>query len=380
MSDTLTDRPDKLPDLTRWNRAGLSKFKYTDGDAAVWLEELRIALLGHYMRGADADVRIPEVWRDAFLRPPKDWPDAVQAKEKVQWDRLAPELPPIQDTRGRRNKRLLDQYYAETDDYSWEIARAFARASHVLLGTLDAFANEGYLRTATQWDNLRRLAAMVNYQPTPPASATTTLALLLKEDTGAVDIATGLAMKFTPPEGGAPLVFETHEKIAAHQDLNAARAQDWNINSRAIQFGKKAKLEKSLIGAEREEIELTPHALTWLLPKKETLAPGDLVVIADGAKGHASLIAAIEQDSEAETADIKLTDVPEGSFMHHSTRLLSQPQDVRRALPVTSSSKSIIKTDASAFAVGDVVEVTFGTETGFFEVLEAAGDLSLIHI
>ncbi len=375
MTDTQTDRPDKLLDLTRWNRAGLSKIKYTDGDAAVWLEELRIAFLGHYMRGADAEKRVPEVWRDAFLRDPADWPDAVEAKDLVDWARLAPELPPVQDTRGRRNKRLLEQYAEHTDDHSWEIARAFARASHVLLGTLDAYANEGYLRTATQWDNLRRLARMVNYQPTPPASATTTLALLLKPDTGPVDIEPGLAMKYTPPEGGAPLIFETHEKVAAHPDLNAARARDWNINSETIVFGQTAKLDSLTSGKSKgDPAAQEPRLITWECPKKETLAPGDLVVVADGARGDASLIGAVSQDEEAETADIRLTDVLSKTFVYHSTRLMTQPQDVRRALPVTKPGKSILKTDAAAYAAGDLVQVKTSTETLVVEVLEAFGD------
>ena len=57
-------RNDYLFDLTRWNRAGLSGFQYVDGDAAVWLEEERIALLGLYLRDIAPDDRTPEKWRD----------------------------------------------------------------------------------------------------------------------------------------------------------------------------------------------------------------------------------------------------------------------------------------------------------------------------
>ncbi|MEP3846894.1 MAG: hypothetical protein ABJM43_16275 [Paracoccaceae bacterium] len=378
MTDTHTSRPDKLLDLTRWNRAGLSKFKYTDGDAAVWLEELRIALLGHYMRGVAPDIRVPEVWRDAFLRETADWPDAVDAKTQVAWERLAPELPPVQDTRGRRNERLLEQYAEHTDDYAWEIGRAFARASHVLLGTLDAYTNEGYLRTATQWESLRRLASMVNYQPTPPSSATSTVALVLKPDVGPVDIEPGLAMKFTPPEGGSPLIFETHEKVAAHPNLNAARARDWDINSENIVFSKSDGLRKfvsnELKKFKEDEQTAQPRLMTWNCPKKETLAPGDLVIVADGTQGSASLISVFTQDETAETAQIKLTSNPEGTYVHHSTRLWTQPQDVRVALPITKPGRSILKTDASGFVAGDLVQVEFGENTEVFEVLETLGD------
>ena len=63
------NRDGYLFDLTRWNRAGLTRFEYVDGDAAVWLEELRIAMLGLYMRGIDPEDRTPEKWRDLFLKP-----------------------------------------------------------------------------------------------------------------------------------------------------------------------------------------------------------------------------------------------------------------------------------------------------------------------
>ena len=68
-----------LADLTRWNRTGLSRFDYVDGDAAVWLEELRIAMLGLYLRGGDAETRLPQYWRDIYLRAPEDWPDVSAA-------------------------------------------------------------------------------------------------------------------------------------------------------------------------------------------------------------------------------------------------------------------------------------------------------------
>ena len=63
------NREDYLFDLTRWNRAGLTRFEYVDGDASVWLEELRIALLGLYLRGIDPSDRTPEKWRDLFMKP-----------------------------------------------------------------------------------------------------------------------------------------------------------------------------------------------------------------------------------------------------------------------------------------------------------------------
>ncbi len=352
------NRPDMKPDLTRWNRAGLSRFDYVDGDAAVWLEELRIAMLGLYLRGAPDAQRTPEYWRDIYLRAPADWPDAADAAARVAWKRLAPSVPPQRETRGRRTERLLKQYADKTDDYSWELNRAFSRAAHVLLGYLNAYANEGYLRTATQWDNLRRLAAMVNYQPTPPASATTTLALILKEDAGAVEIARGLAMKHTPAEGGAPLIFETLDKVDTHPALNAARAVDWNRNPKDIAFGKAAE----------------PAPVDWHLPEDQTLAPGDLVVLADGGFGEAHSIDTIAHDTGAERASIAFAERPDADFPYWSTRLFTAPDDVRIGLRQTKSGGSVVKIDdGGGFIKGDIVEIVDQGIATPVEILDVIG-------
>jgi len=104
-------------DLTRWNRAGLTRFRYVDGNALTFLEDLR----------AELAARFPE------------------------WE--------------------IDQrkYDEPSSDWAWEIVRAFARAGHVLGEHIDAYANEGFLRTATQWDSVRKLVAMLDVHPAPPA-------------------------------------------------------------------------------------------------------------------------------------------------------------------------------------------------------------------
>jgi hypothetical protein len=353
MSTLNPKRPGMATDLTRWNRAGLSRFDYVDGDASVWLEELRIAMLGLYLRGGDAQQRTPEFWRDLYLRPKEDWPDVSQAAARVPWEKLAPVLPPQQESRGRRSERLLKQYGEHSDDYAWEINRAFARATHVLLGHLNAYANEGYLRTATQWDNLRRLAAMVNYQPTPPASATTTVALLLKDDTGAVAIPRGLAMKYTPTEGGAPLIFETLQTEQAHPVLNAARVENWNKNRNTsnspVDFGE----------------------TRWHLPEKDTLAPGELVVVVvtDDGKAvqpiltqEAHSIAKIDHDTDAQTADITLSGNPQSNPGAWSTYLYTNADDVRVGRQHAGTGTTIVRVDGGAgFASGDLVQVTVGS-------------------
>lgn len=189
-------------DLTRWNRAGLSRFEYVDGNAATYLELLRQALA----------LRFPD-----------------------RWDALRTGLPEDLDEEpaGDRLERLLEQYLRERGDWGWEIARALARVCHVLTGHLDVYANEGYLGTATQWDNVRRLVEMLDYSPAPPASATARLVLHTKGEGGTVE--KGFQVQHTPPDGGAPVIFETLEDLEVDPDLDALRPAGWNRSPRRFQ-------------------------------------------------------------------------------------------------------------------------------------------------
>ena len=132
-------------DLTRWNRAGLAKIRYVDGNAITFLEELRSATAGRFPAWEGVQVAAEETER----------PD-----ETVE--------------------RLVAQYGAAAGDPGWEILRTLARATHILTEHLDTYANESYLGTASEWDSVRKLVEMLDYSPAPPASASTSLVLEVK--------------------------------------------------------------------------------------------------------------------------------------------------------------------------------------------------------
>ena len=209
-------------DLTRWNRASLNRFRYIDGNALTYLEDLRQALLERF---ADPDTATLQ-WGDLVPRQAGDSDDAYvrlaqeQARLSVETDR-------------ERLDRLQSQYEGARRDWAWEIARVLARAAHVLTEYLDTYANEGYLRTATQWDNVRRLVEMIDYHPAPPASASTRLVIEAKEDARGT-LATGLQVKYAPPDGGAPVLFETLEDLDVDVDLNRLRPAEYNRNPDAL--------------------------------------------------------------------------------------------------------------------------------------------------
>jgi hypothetical protein len=199
----LTDKKD----LTRWNRSGLSRFRYLDGNAISFLETLRQAM--------------GEAFTEGGIN---------------QWSALDRTHPVgVDETPAQRQARWKAQYYDERRDYAWEILRSYARASHVLTEHLDAYANESYLNTASQWDNLRRLVEMLDYHPAPPASATTPLALLAKAGKSGT-VAVGFACKDKPEDGSPPSVFETLDDLDIDHALNQLKALDWNKSQQTFDY------------------------------------------------------------------------------------------------------------------------------------------------
>lgn len=294
-------------DLTRWNRASKSRVQYVDGDAATWLEELRLKFLALFLRGAPMEVRDPDYWRLLFSRPPSEWPNPARLADlrddKLVWRDLWRAAPDEPETTARRNARLLADYGATHDDQTIEIARAFARALHVLLGHLEAYANEGYLRTATQWDNVRKLAALVDYTPRPPASASTEVALLAKAGVTLAEVERGLAFRYAPPDGGKPLVFETLRDVTVDAALNAARARNWDRN------------ETTLPGS---------GAVEWVVASGEPkLAAGALVALVEeeGSQAEGHIVASVAGDPETGPLTIELAD-PLGAGRKRCTTLL----------------------------------------------------------
>ena len=199
-------------DLTRWNRAGLTRFRYVDGNAVEYLELLRQKLVAQF-----ADSKTGSC---AWLNPPEIIP-ANEAKQENET------LIQRHQRLSLKQKRILETYHQDRRDWTWEITRSFARSCHILTEYANAYANEGYLGTATQWDHVRRLVEMLDYHPAPPASASTRLVFIAKGDKPGV-VAKGFQVKNSPPTGGDKVIFETLEDLVVDSALNELRPKGWN--------------------------------------------------------------------------------------------------------------------------------------------------------
>lgn len=201
-------KPDSTPDdLTRWNRAGLTRFRYVDGNAVTYLEQLRVRLA------------------EAYTAPGEDLPKWVDLVTRH----------PVKDgeSASEREARLIAQYEDLRRDHGWEILRSFARSTHVLSEHLDAYANEGFIGTATQWDSMRKLIALLDARPAPPASARTDLALDAKE---VGTLGKGFQVKNVPDDGGPPAIFETIEPLEVDPALNLLRPTEWNRSQQDFSY------------------------------------------------------------------------------------------------------------------------------------------------
>jgi hypothetical protein len=219
-----TDTP--VRDLTRWNRAGLSRFRYVEGGAAEWLEYLRVA---HMLLSAraldDAPSDDPDVWRKGF----EDGvlPGGLSVTEAAAALASAWQQPPpqayVENTSDYR-AALAAAYARRPLDQTSQISRAFVRAFHILTETLDAFANEGYLATATQAPHLRQLLDLIGFEPRLPASAEVPLAFEIVAGTPRQTLTRGLSVEYMPVDGTPVLTFESLSDLIVDPGLNLMRA------------------------------------------------------------------------------------------------------------------------------------------------------------
>lgn len=326
-------------DLTRWNRASLTRFRYVDGKAAEYLETLRQQLAEQF-----AD---PETGLCGWLNPAEKIPaNEIEVDNETLIQR--------QQRLGRRRERILDTYHQDRRDLVWEITRTFARACHILTEHTNAYANEGYLGTATQWDHVRRLVEMLDYHPAPPASASTKLVLEAKESKSGL-VNKGWQVKYKPPEGGDKVIFETLDEIEIDSALNQLYPKDWNKSQTYLSENVTWVKEN---GESIEELEISSGDVGVLLHAGED--QGKVVHLADVNHASGTLDFSPPGFAGAEL------------WPEYQVKLLTGAKDVRA---VRINGEGVVGFDkAHGLSTGDVISwYSFGWK--FNEVVETDGEL-----
>ncbi len=109
------------------------------------------------------------------------------------------------------------------DDYSITILDLWAAVADVLTFYQERYANEVFLRTAQRTESLRRLAALLGYDPRPGIAALAELAFTA--DTGqTIQVPVGLRVQSVPAQNQLAQTFETLE----------AATVDWRLNNLRI--------------------------------------------------------------------------------------------------------------------------------------------------
>ncbi|HHL31580.1 MAG TPA: hypothetical protein ENJ41_03270, partial [Oceanospirillales bacterium] len=320
-------------DLTRWNRSGLKAFRYIDGNAITYLETLRLALNEEY------NANSPPQWQELVSRFPQ----------------LANESPL------QKNKRITDQYYDERRDFAWEILRSFARSVHVLGEYINAYANEAYLPTAIEWDNVRKLVALLGYQPSPPSSAMTSIALLLKPGQSG-EINRGFAIKNKPAKGAATIIFETQEKMKGHALINTMRLKDWNRNPQTIKTQKQGRFRN----------------IVFELPQlAKDINIGDQGVLVAAKKGYPIEVISMKHKKHNSRITLRARSKMPKKIALADTTLYLQPQFIEKPLPNGKGSASL--SAAVNLADGEVVISGKSSSLAALKVVQAKQKLVLFE-
>lgn len=113
-------------------------------------------------------------------------------------------------------------------DFTIALLDAWAVTLDILTFYQERFANEAFLRTATDQRSVFELAALIGYQPSPGVAASAVLAFTLSSAPGspdAVQIPAGTRVQSVPGPGQKPQVFESSSEVTAQISLNALPAQ-----------------------------------------------------------------------------------------------------------------------------------------------------------
>jgi predicted phage baseplate assembly protein len=176
-----------------------------------------------------------------------------------------------------------------TDDPAIAFLDAWAVALDVLTFYQERIANEGYLRTATEFRSVLELARLVGYEPRPGAAASTYLAYTLEQGPPVL-IRAGSRAQSVPDAGQLPQSFETREDLLAKHEWNALPPR----RARPQRF---------------EPGQTTAGRRVWFQGLTALLKPNDpLLLVFDAARGEPFRVEKVEPENAEQRTRVVLQD------------------------------------------------------------------------
>jgi baseplate J-like protein len=185
------------------------------------------------------------------------------------------------------------------DDFTIAACDAAATLLDVLTFYQERYANEFYLRTATERRSIVELARLIGYQPSPGVAAATRLAFQLEDAPGIpslaaepVTIAVGTKVQSVPGPGEEPQTFETVEEVTARVEWNAIPVQTTERQTFAIGTTK--------VFLEGVSVQVQSGDVILIVGDERTNAPAS-------TDWDARVVAIVERDSDLQLTRVTLS-------------------------------------------------------------------------
>jgi hypothetical protein len=176
-----------------------------------------------------------------------------------------------------------------TDDPAIALLDAWAVVLDVLTFYQERIANEGFLRTATEFRSVQELARLVGYAPRPGVAASAYLAYGVEKNTQLI-LPRGSRSTSTPGPGELPQTFETSTDLDARGRWTALVARK----------GRPQAFEPGQTTAGRR---------VWFEGLTTQLKPNDpLLLVFDGASGQPFRVRSATPDNSSQTTRVVLQD------------------------------------------------------------------------
>jgi hypothetical protein len=170
-----------------------------------------------------------------------------------------------------------------SDDYAVTILELWSAVADVLAFYQERYANEAFLRTATQREAVARLAALLDYRPAPGTASGTHLAFTI-EAGKEVPIPSGLRVQSLPGPGEQAQVFETLQPLRADARLNRLRIHGQPVSAPPLAAGRTEVALAAATGAPLAPL-LAPRTRVIVFANGAATAPEEKEVHATRIEG-----------------------------------------------------------------------------------------------